>query len=97
MGGYVAVGSMASVSLIAAMVVLSGAIHLLRLKRHLLVVVASVVAMVSGPAAILGFPFGLWALLVLNRREVRQAFQPGAPQQPVVNQAPPPFNPHSIP
>jgi hypothetical protein len=97
MGGYVAVGSMASVSFIAAMVVLSGAIHLLRLKRHLLVVVASVVAMVSGPAAILGFPLGLWALLVLNRREVRQTFQPGAPQQPVVNQAPPPFNPHSIP
>jgi tRNA A-37 threonylcarbamoyl transferase component Bud32 len=75
LGGYTVVGFMATLSAAAAVVVLSGAISMLRMKRHLLTMIASAVAMVSGPAALVGFPFGLWALLVLVRREVREAFE----------------------
>lgn len=76
-GGYVAVCFMAGLSFLAAMVVLSGAAVMLRLRRYRLAVTASVVAMIAGPAAILGLPFGIRALRILNRREVWEVFARG--------------------
>jgi biopolymer transport protein ExbD len=37
-------------------------------------VAASIVAMVVAPGLVIGFPIGIWALVVLSRRNVREAF-----------------------
>jgi predicted Ser/Thr protein kinase len=65
--------------LIPTAVVLAGAINMSNLRRHTFTIVASVVAAVAGPGAILGLPFGVWALVILTRREVRQAFEANRP------------------
>ena len=67
--GFTAVGF-----LIPTAVVLTGAINMLKLRRHTLSVVASVMAAVAGPGAILGLPFGIWACVELFRPGVRAAF-----------------------
>jgi hypothetical protein len=56
--------------------VISGAVCMLRLKLYALAMTGSIVAMVpcfSG-CCLLGLPLGIWALLVLNRPEVKNAF-----------------------
>jgi capsular polysaccharide biosynthesis protein len=73
-GGYAAVTFMSALALMAASVVLFGVLHMMSLRNRSLAVTASVLAAVAGPAAIIGLPFGVWALVVLNRREVRSAF-----------------------
>jgi predicted Ser/Thr protein kinase len=72
--GYAAVGFGAAVFMIFATIVLRGAISMMKLRNHAFSIVASVVAAVAGPGAILGLPFGVWALVVLNRPDVRAAF-----------------------
>ncbi len=72
--GVAVVGGMAGLSLLAALVVLAGVRAMLRLQQRGLAVAACGVAMIAGPAALLGLPFGLWALMVLSRREVESAF-----------------------
>ncbi len=67
--GFTAVGF-----LIPTAVVLTGAINMLNLRRYTVTVVASVIAAVAGPGAILGLPFGIWACVELFRPEVRAAF-----------------------
>jgi serine/threonine protein kinase len=77
-GGFVSttiLGALAVLSFAAALVVIVGAKGMLSLRRHTLAMVACVVAMIAGPAAIIGLPLGVWALVVLNRREVRGAFE----------------------
>jgi hypothetical protein len=55
--------------------VLFGAIKLLRLRNHSVAVVASVVAMLPCQCCCLfGLPFGIWALVVLNKPEVKSHF-----------------------
>jgi hypothetical protein len=55
--------------------VLFGAIKLLRLRNHSVAVVASVVAMLPCQCCCLfGLPFGIWALVVLNKPEVKSQF-----------------------
>ena len=67
--GFTAVGF-----LIPTAVVLTGAINMLNLRNYTVTVVASVIAAVAGPGAILGLPFGIWACVELFRPEVRAAF-----------------------
>jgi hypothetical protein len=66
------------ISLVIAAVngfVLFGAIQLLRLRNHSVAVVASVVAMLPCQCCCLfGLPFGIWALVVLNKPEVKSHF-----------------------
>ncbi len=73
--GCAVIGIIAVFFLIPTTVVLLGAASMLKLQRHTLTVVASVVGAVAGPAAILGLPFGVWALVILFRPEVRAAFE----------------------
>jgi serine/threonine protein kinase len=76
-GGFVSttiLGVMAVLSFAAALLVILGAKCMLSLRRHTLTMVASILAMIAGPAAILGLPFGILALIILSRREVRAAF-----------------------
>jgi hypothetical protein len=55
--------------------VLFGAIKLLRLRSHTVVTVASVAAMLPCQCCCLfGLPFGIWALVVLNKPEVKSQF-----------------------
>jgi len=72
--GCAVIGIIAAFFMIPAAMVLLGATNMLKLRRHTLIVVASVVAAVAGPGAILGLPFGIWALVILFRPEVRSAF-----------------------
>jgi len=55
--------------------VIAGAISMLRLKLYALAMTGSIVAMApcSG-CCLLGLPLGIWALVVLNRPDVRNAF-----------------------
>ncbi|MGA2683902.1 MAG: DUF4019 domain-containing protein [Verrucomicrobiota bacterium] len=71
---YAVIGFTAVGFLIPTAVVLAGAINMLNLRRYTLTVVASVIAAVAGPGAILGLPFGIWACVELFRPEVRAAF-----------------------
>jgi len=55
--------------------VLFGAIKLLRFQNHTLATVASVAAMLPCQCCcVFGLPFGIWALVVLNRPEVKSQF-----------------------
>jgi presenilin-like A22 family membrane protease len=47
---------------------------MLKVRSYGFAIVASAVAMVAGPAALVGLPFGIWALVLLTRREVQGAF-----------------------
>ena len=60
------------------LVVLLGGIALLNLRRHRLALVAAYIVTSLSLAslyAILFYPFGIWALVLLHRTEVRQVFE----------------------
>ena len=69
-----------------------GALRMLRFKNYGLAITACILAMITPPGLILGLPVGIWALIVLSRHDVREAFQanrstsaarqPGAGQKP---------------
>ncbi|MGO8837277.1 MAG: hypothetical protein ACLQAH_13585 [Limisphaerales bacterium] len=55
--------------------VLFGAIKMLRLQNHTVAIVASVAAILPCQCCCLfGLPFGIWALVVLNKPEVKSQF-----------------------
>jgi len=55
--------------------VLFGAVKMLRLQNHAVSMVASVAAMLPCQCCcLLGLPFGIWALVVLNKPEVKSQF-----------------------
>jgi len=60
--------------------VIVGALQMLRSKTYPLAVAASILVMIIPPACFLGFPLGIWALVVLSRLEVREAFGKGYPR-----------------
>ena len=69
----------AAVSVLIAAVqglVLFGAVKLLRLQSYALVMTAVIIAMLPciGCCCILGLPFGVWALIVINKPEVKSQF-----------------------
>lgn len=80
--GFIVIGF-----LIPTAVVLAGVTNMLKLRRYTFTVVASVVAAVAGPGAILGLPFGIWACVELFRPEVRAAFAQGRPNADKTNPA----------
>jgi hypothetical protein len=57
--------------------VLLGAIKMLRLQSHTLAIIACIVAMLPcSCCCVLGLPFGIWGLVVLNKPEVKSQFEP---------------------
>jgi len=55
--------------------VLFGAIRLLQLKNHTVAMIAAIVAMIPCQCCcVLGLPFGIWALVVLSKPEVKSQF-----------------------
>ncbi len=55
--------------------ILVGALKMMRLEAYGLAVAAGIFALVVTPGNIIGFPLGIWALVTLARREVREAFR----------------------
>jgi len=51
------------------------ALRMMRLEAYGAALVASILAMLVPPGNLLGFPIGIWSLVVLARPEVREAFQ----------------------
>jgi choline-glycine betaine transporter len=62
--------------LIASLFVLYGSVKMKHLTNYRLARAAAVVAMIPlvGPCCLLGIPFGIWALMVLLKPHVRDAF-----------------------
>lgn len=65
------------IGIIVGGVVIYGATKMMKLENHGLAMTAAVVAMVPciSPCCILGLPFGIWALTVLNDANVKASFQ----------------------
>jgi hypothetical protein len=64
------------IGLVFGILIVVGAVKMLRLKSHGFATVASVLALLPcGPAWLLGLPMGIWSLLVLSRRDVKAAFR----------------------
>jgi uncharacterized protein DUF4339 len=57
--------------------ILFGALKMKKLESHGLAMAASILAMVPciSPCCLLGLPFGIWALMVLTKPEIKDAFQ----------------------
>ena len=64
------------IGLSLSVLVLVGALRMQELRNYSFVFVASILAMVPcvTPCCVLGLPFGIWALVVLNRLEVKSQF-----------------------
>lgn len=60
-----------------AVVILLGALKMKKLQSHSFAMVAAIVAMIPcvSPCCLLGLPIGIWALVVLNKPEVKAGFQ----------------------
>jgi serine/threonine protein kinase len=59
---------------IAGPFIILGAWKMRRLSSYRMALVASVLAIISPPAALIGAPAAVWSFLVLSRRSVREAF-----------------------
>ncbi|MFN7140401.1 MAG: serine/threonine-protein kinase, partial [Limisphaerales bacterium] len=59
--------------------VIWGATRMMRLRSFGFAVAAAILAMLTPPGFLLGFPFGVWALIVLSQRHVRDAFEQDSP------------------
>ena len=62
---------------IIGVLVLMGALKMQRLQNYQFVFTASILAMIPciSPCCVLGLPIGIWALVVLNKPEIKSAFQ----------------------
>ncbi len=56
-----------------------GAKRMMHLRSNGLCVAASILAMIIPPGFLLGLPFGIWSLIVLSKKEVREAFEANRP------------------
>ncbi|MGO8744911.1 MAG: hypothetical protein ACLQNE_02870 [Thermoguttaceae bacterium] len=66
-----------TVVLAAHLVILFGAFQMCRIRRYRLAKTAAIISLVPlcSPLVILGMPFGIWALVVLSRPNVKSAFR----------------------
>jgi hypothetical protein len=62
-----------AVLFLTSVTILAG-LKMKRLEAYSLAITGSLLAMLIAPGNIIGLPVGIWALVVLCRREVRQAF-----------------------
>lgn len=83
--GYITALVAAFLSLILAPVIIYGGLRMMKLANFKLSRAAAVLALVPCTSCcfVVGIPLGIWALIVLNKPEIRQAFdQPDQPYQP---------------
>ena len=62
--------------LLISVVILLGALKMQSLKSYSLAIIASILAMLpcATPCCLIGLPFGIWALVVLNKPGVKSHF-----------------------
>jgi hypothetical protein len=65
---------LALTALVLCSFIIFAALKMMRLESRGAALAASVLAILVTPGNIVGLPLGIWALVVLNRREVRTAF-----------------------
>jgi uncharacterized membrane protein YphA (DoxX/SURF4 family) len=65
------------ISIAVAPIIIFGSIRMMRAQNYPVAILAAILAMIplSSVCCILGFPLGLWALIVLRDPDVRKAFQ----------------------
>jgi hypothetical protein len=74
-GGFGVVQSIAHIAV--ASVIIYGALKMMKLQNFRLAMATSILALAPcvSPCCLLGMPFGIWALVVLNKPEVKSAFE----------------------
>ena len=62
--------------IILSVVILMGALKMKKLENYTFAIIATIIAMVPciSPCCLVGLPVGIWALVVLNKPEVKGAF-----------------------
>jgi hypothetical protein len=62
--------------IIMSVIILMGALKMKKLESYTFVMIATVIAMVPciSPCCFVGLPIGIWALVILNKPEVKGAF-----------------------
>ncbi|HAU36830.1 MAG TPA: hypothetical protein DCX07_03840 [Phycisphaerales bacterium] len=55
--------------------ILLGAMRMMQVRNRGLAIAAAILALIAAPGNIIGLPMGIWALIVLCRREVVEAFK----------------------
>lgn len=75
MSGAFGIGQ-AIVGIALSGLILMGALKMKRLENYTLVMIATIVAMIPccSPCCLFGLPIGIWALVVLSKPEVKNAF-----------------------
>ncbi len=65
-----------SLLFVVHLIVLAGAIKMLKLRAYSIAVTSAVVSLIPfcSPIVFLGVPFGIWALVVLSKNSVRDGF-----------------------
>ena len=73
-GGFGIVQSI--LGLVLSVVIVMGALKMKKLESYTFAIIATIIAMVPciSPCCIVGLPIGIWALVVLNKPEVKGAF-----------------------
>jgi TPR repeat protein/tRNA A-37 threonylcarbamoyl transferase component Bud32 len=66
-------------ALVLSSVMLAAGLMMKRLGAYSLAIVGAILAILITPGNLIGLPIGIWALVVLSRREVREAFGKGLP------------------
>jgi hypothetical protein len=73
-----AIGGMcgAVLALVIGTLILTGALYMKNLRNYGMAMTASILAMIPcGNCCLLGLPFGIWALVMLNNVDVKRAFR----------------------
>ena len=67
----------AIIGIVMGVIILMGALKMKKLESYSFSMVAAVIAMVPciSPCCLVGLPIGIWALVVLNKPEVKSAFR----------------------
>ena len=66
-------------ALVLSSIMLVAGLMMKRLAGYGLAVAGAILAILVAPGNLIGLPIGIWALVVLSRREVREAFGKGLP------------------
>lgn len=64
-------------ALVLSSIILVAGLKMKRLQAYGLAVAGSILAILVSPANLIGLPIGIWALVVLSQRQVREAFGKG--------------------
>jgi predicted Ser/Thr protein kinase len=62
-------------ALLASSLMIAAGLLMMRQRAYWLCVVGSLLALIVTPGNLIGLPIGIWALVVLSQRDVRQAFR----------------------